>query len=131
MPDAVAGREAVHPAAFRQQIGDQHNRAIDRLQRFAHAFHQEDRHQACVEAARADQHRVEIPDRRVDSGMNFHRRLEPGPLHELAAALAEVHFHLAARVGAVAVLGAHARRLDGDGPDVSGAAEQRPQAVDG
>ena len=62
--------------------------------------------------------------------MNLHRRLEPDPLHELAAALPEIHFHFAARLHAGAVFRAHARRLDAHGPDVSHAAEQRSQPVD-
>ena len=95
---AVAGGKSVHAAAFGQEIRDQNDGAAHVLQRVAHAIDEKNRHQARVKAARPDQHRVERADRRVDSGMNLRRRLEPDPLDELAAALPAIDFHFPARL---------------------------------
>ena len=126
---SLARRKAVHPAAFRQQVRDEHDRARDIAERLTDAFHGKNRHQAGVKAAGADDDGVEFPDRHVHRRMNAHRRLEPDPLHELPPALTEIDFHFAPRLYARAVFRAHAGRLDADGPHVPDAAEQRAQSV--
>ena len=62
------------------------------------ASHQEDRHQARVEAARADDGRVEARrSPRPPPAWIATSRLEPQPRDRVAAALPGVDFHLAAR----------------------------------
>ena len=127
----VGGGEAEHAAAFGQQVGDQDDRPLHLRQRLGDAADEEDRHQAGVEAAGADDHGVELGDRLRHRRMNRHRRLEPDPAHEPARRLPRIHFHLAARRRAVAVFRAHRRLLHADRPHPAAAAEQRAQPVDG
>src|SRR5262245_53831044 len=51
----IAGCEAVHAAAFGEQVRDQDERTAHVLQRIAHALYEENRHEARVETPRADE----------------------------------------------------------------------------
>ena len=62
LPDGFAGGEVPHPAPFGQQVADEHDRALHLLDGFGRAAHEEDRHQARVEAARTDDRGVELWD---------------------------------------------------------------------
>src|SRR5687768_6453306 len=126
----VTGSEPVHAAAFGEQVRDQNDGPAHVLQRLTDAVDEKNRHEAGVKAAGPDEHGVERADGPRDRRVNLRRRLQPDAFDKLAAALSAIDFHFSARLDAIAVLGAHARTLDADGPDMARASEQRSQAVD-
>ena len=128
----VGGREAAHAAALGEQVGDVDDRARERVATASRTPADEaGRHQAGVEAARADDDRVEPGDRLGRGRVDRRVRLEPDALDDAALALAGVDLGLAARRRPVGVGGAQRRALGAHRPDPAAAAEQPAQAVDG
>ena len=125
----LGGGEPVHAAPFGEQVGDEDDRTAHVGQRFLDAAHEQGRHQAGEEAAGADDHRVELANGLRHDRMDRWLRLEPETAHLIAVLLPRIHLDLAARLRAVAVLGADRGRLHAHGPHTPAAAEQTAQSV--
>ncbi len=128
--DGVGSGEPHHATAFGQKVRNQNHRAFHVRERVGDAAHEQDRHQAGIEAARSDDGCVELTDGTRHRRMDRDRRLEPDPPDEPSRRLRGIDFDFAARRGSIAVFGAHRRLLDADRPDAAAAAEQGPQAID-
>jgi len=125
----IAGGEMLHAAPLGEQVRHEHDRPFHLLNRFRRTAHQEDGHEARIEAARADDDRVELWNRRRGRRMQADWRLEPHARNLVACRLPRVHFQFPACRAAVPVLRAHAGRLHADRPDVPSAAEERAQKL--
>ena len=80
----VAGSEAGHPASFGEQIRDEDDRSLHPADGLRRPLHQEDRHQAGVEAARPDDGRLELRIAASVAGCmrtsgSSHNRVTAGP----------------------------------------------------
>ena len=126
----LARRESVHPPALGQEVGDEHDRPLDRLQLLRHALHQQGRHQAGVEASGTNHDRVERAQRLRHRRVHGDLRVQPDALDAAPLRLLGVDRHLAARPRPVLVLRADGRMLDAHRPDAPAAVEQRAQRID-
>ncbi len=127
----IAGRESLHTAPFSQDVGHKYNRPADLANGLSNALHQQDRHEAGVEAPGSDDHRVKPSNRFSHGGMHPDLGFQPDASDSAAVRLLRINGHLTDRRGRVVVLSAHAGVLDADRPHAPLAVEQRAERVDG